>query len=481
MTMIHSGVINRAEIYLSLFSQEQIKEITSYVLANGSATPVAIQSARKRNNLPPAILIPMDRQFVSSDEKALHLAHGLCTILFAASRQSWGFNQYKNLMQVSFGLSDAYASQLASLVNTEDLITGFGANVSDKLKRLWNFLVPEAIEIADDPSVDLDFIYEFSRLGKVVIELMERMKLTNAAAMFALGDGAVAKAETGDYSTLIGDLQIAAHAAQPIHIPDNELGDLWGAIKKGVSSVGKAVKGIVTSPIGQAAAMLVPGLSLPVRAAMMAAPLVLGGGGKPSIQQAAATTSLGTQYNPNNVRPDFDPLNQKPSNPDEKAVYLAFWQERKAQQQAQMAAKQAGGAIPSLPTTGYMTPGFNPSAPAPVSIDPNAQRYYQGTASAPSPEPDLFSLFGTVTSPDEALRRLAILLGRQDWLQTAQTVQQAAPIQYAPAPSTDPGYNMFLPSSQSSPMVSQYNEYSYGVPERQQYAYSSPDLQAMFW
>lgn len=203
----------RVKTNLAVFSDADVDDIISIVMSRGRELRLS-PSIRETESLPPAIFGFL-RHITAARDAAVHsdIMWGLITIFYNGLKASHGLNYYEGLLTSAFNLSPEYASQIAARINTTDKIDNWMDSILDYGRRFINYPLPDALEIPEKNSNDLDALWETMLLGREVKALSMRASMAlgtlvalTSSSMVLGSVGKTTAAETNDpeYADAIG-------------------------------------------------------------------------------------------------------------------------------------------------------------------------------------------------------------------------------------------------------------------------------------
>lgn len=232
--------ISKALIYLSLFNDEQINDIVGFIRVNGSNAASVVNANRKRLMLPPPTLAEIDCE-VASPEDVRSMSHAITLILFDAFNKDWAEASYAALLVTALGMSDKQAAKVAARIDTEDVFTWSKADWTDRMKRVYNFLVPNFMESEyNSKGMDKDFKYELKLFGDAVTEIVKSSSFSAPRTFSALTPSEAYALKAGDITPSIVNKMSIARAAMR-YIKDPFYGDVFSSILGGLKLLANVV------------------------------------------------------------------------------------------------------------------------------------------------------------------------------------------------------------------------------------------------
>lgn len=214
-----------SKVLLSLFTNEQIAAIYRTCRSNSLESLALSDTERVSESMPPAIMGFLSGNGYNSAQDAKELAWGFATIQYGTLGKPKDKNWWSEIYESAFGLSETYADNIAARIETDDKIEGIVNKALDFLRRAYNFVVPEGIEMSQSDKFDVDGMWEMQLAGRQTIELAKRAysglsSVRNgvlSGTIFDLlsraeeGDIEEGDVEDGDYLEAAGDLYCAAN------------------------------------------------------------------------------------------------------------------------------------------------------------------------------------------------------------------------------------------------------------------------------
>lgn len=214
-----------AKVLLSLFTNEQIAAIYRTCRSNSLESLALSDTERVSESMPPAIMGFLSGNGYNSAQDAKELAWGFATIQYGTLGRPKDRNWWSKIYEQAFGLSETYANAIAARIETDDKIEGIVNKALDFLRRAYNFVVPEGIEISQGDKFDVDGMWEMQLAGRQTVELAKRAysglsSVRNgvlSGTIFDLlsraeeGDIEEGDVDTDDYLEAAGDLYCASN------------------------------------------------------------------------------------------------------------------------------------------------------------------------------------------------------------------------------------------------------------------------------
>jgi len=195
--------LTKGEVLLSLMNDDQIQSVVETVRGYGSSTPIHIDRLRRDCIMPARWFDLIDNGTATADELNAIL-HGLTLVFFSAANTAWDEKAYVDLLVKSIGMSEKQAQKVAKSIDTEDVFSYKDASWTDRFKRLYNWIVPEAFEAEyASAKMDLDLPWEMLQLGQAIINFLRSTKFSRNRFLSALTTVNVSSGDISDYNSVL--------------------------------------------------------------------------------------------------------------------------------------------------------------------------------------------------------------------------------------------------------------------------------------
>lgn len=191
---------NKAAVILASMSPDMVEDIVALLNARGSAVVSDVFSA---NDGPARPLAAFSRNYIA-DEDFPDTYQGFTTVMLADLRTLKGDHDfYEDTLTKAFSLPADMADAIATSIETTDVLGKVAPNgkALPWYKRLYNRVAEDIRRVSNwstsvlhlpwendqDQQFDIDYLYELSKLGKVVDELNRRARLIKAQAAISSG------------------------------------------------------------------------------------------------------------------------------------------------------------------------------------------------------------------------------------------------------------------------------------------------------
>lgn len=227
---------DKALVYLALFGPEQIDDIVSFVRTHGSNAKHVVASARKKDMLPPPALNELDCELAEAVD-VRSMAHAITLILFDSFNHDWAEADYAKLLVSSLGIAETQAAKMATKIDTEDVFSWGKADLTDKMKRIYNFLVPSAIEAEyNSKAMDKDYKYELKNFGDAITEIIKSTGFSKPRTFTSLTPGEAYAMQKGDITpSLLNKISLSRAAMR--YAADPFYGDVFSSILGGLKGI----------------------------------------------------------------------------------------------------------------------------------------------------------------------------------------------------------------------------------------------------